>query len=201
VLRTIILAAGASARMGRPKPTLPIGDAGETFVSRIISTMLAAGLPEIIVVTGAHPGVARTAWPTTDARVRVIENPGWRSGQLSSLLAGLDAPAVVPIEGAVVTLVDIPLVSTETVKQLIGVWRRQRPPIVRPARLSSKGIEEHGHPVIFDASIFDDLRGADAQLGAKSVVHAHADRIVNVPINDSGAYLDVDTPEQYSSMT
>jgi molybdenum cofactor cytidylyltransferase len=197
VLRTIILAAGASSRMGRPKSTLPIGRAGETFLSRIVSTMLRAGLPEIIVVTGAHTDVARTTWPSSDARVRFIENPAWPSGQLSSLLAGLDAPAVVPMEGAVVTLVDIPLVSVETVTQLISIWRRERPPIVRPARPSADGAEEHGHPVIFDASIFDDLRRADAQQGAKSVVRANAARIVNVPIDDPGAYLDVDTPEQY----
>jgi CTP:molybdopterin cytidylyltransferase MocA len=167
-------------------------------LSRIVSTMLRAGLPEIIVVTGAHTDVARPTWPLTDARVRFIENPAWPSGQLSSLLAGLDAPAVAPIEGAVVTLVDIPLVSIETVRQLISIWRRDRPLIVRPARPSPDGADEHGHPVIFDASIFADLRQADARLGAKSVVRANAARIVNVPIDDPGAYLDVDTPEQYT---
>jgi CTP:molybdopterin cytidylyltransferase MocA len=167
-------------------------------LSRIVSTMLRAGLPDIIVVTGAHTDVARPTWPLTDARVRFIENPAWPSGQLSSLLAGLDAPAVVPIEGAVVTLVDIPLVSIETVRQLISIWRRDRPPIVRPARPSPPGPEEHGHPVIFDASIFADLRQADTKLGAKSVVRANAARVVNVPIDDPGAYLDVDTPEQYT---
>ena len=196
VLRTVILAAGASSRMGRPKSTLPIGHTGETFLSRIVSTMLAAGLPEIIVVTGAHADVPR-ATSATGARVRFIANPAWPSGQLSSLLTGIDAPVSVPIEGVVVTLVDIPLVSVATVTQLVNIWRRQRPPIVRPARPLANGAEEHGHPVIFDASIFDDLRRADPQLGAKSVVHANAGRIVNMPSDDAGAYLDVDTPEQY----
>jgi molybdenum cofactor cytidylyltransferase len=196
VLRTIILAAGASSRMGRPKPALPIGRTGDTFLSRIITTMLAAELPEIIVVTGATPDTTRAAGPRRDARVRFVQNDAWQSGQLSSLVVGLEVPSVVPIEAAVVTLVDIPMVAVETVTTLVRTWRETRAPIVRPARG-----DEHGHPVIFDTAIFGELRNADPATGAKPVVRAHTAEIVNVPIDDPGAYLDVDTPEQYSSMT
>jgi molybdenum cofactor cytidylyltransferase len=160
--------------------------------------------------------VARSAWPPRDRRVRIVENTSWQSGQLSSLLAGLGAPVSAPIEAAVVTLVDVPLVSAETVRRLVREWRQTRAPIVRPARPSalrepqgrpeqSRGTAssgqdgtEHGHPVIFDAAVFSDLRGADPATGAKPVVRAYAARIVNVPIDDPGAYLDVDTPEQYA---
>jgi molybdenum cofactor cytidylyltransferase len=64
---------------------------------------------------------------------------------------------------------------------------------VRPARGN-----EHGHPVIFDRSLFDELRSADPALGAKSVVRAHAAEILNLRIDDPGAFLDIDTPEVYA---
>ena len=195
MVRAIILAAGASSRMGRPKAGLPIGRDGETFVSRLISTMLAAELPEVIVITGATPEVTRAAWRGQDPRVRFVDNPAWQSGQLSSLLTGLDVPSGVPIEAAVVTLVDIPLVSVETVKTLVQSWRATRAPIVRPARG-----DEHGHPVIFDARLFDELRGADPSAGAKRVVRQHAREILDVPISDDGAFRDIDTPDAYEQL-
>src|SRR6185436_7098562 len=120
--------------MGRPKAALPIGPAGDTFLSRIIATLVSAELPEILVVVGATPAATRAAWQRRDPRVRFIENPDWQSGQLSSLLTGLDAPSVVPIEAALVTLVDIPLDASDTVKTLLHQWRLTRAPLVRPAR-------------------------------------------------------------------
>jgi molybdenum cofactor cytidylyltransferase len=181
--------------MGQPKAALPLGRVGDTFLSRIIATMLTAGLPDIIVVSGAAPNATRAAWQGRDARVRFVENPLWQSGQLSSLLAGLNVPTLVPIEAAVVTLVDIPLVSVDTVTTLVKTWRSTRAPIVRPARG-----DEHGHPVIFDARLFDELRRADPSAGAKTVVRAHARQIVNLPIDDGGAFLDIDTPDAYTQL-
>lgn len=193
MVRSVILAAGASSRMGQPKAALPIGPGRQTFLSRITSTLIAAGLPEIIVVTGAKPELTQAGFLPRDGRVRVVENRNWQEGQLSSLLTALDVPARVPIEAALVMLVDVPLVSVETVERLLRAWRATRAPIVRPARG-----DEHGHPVIFDASVFHELRTADRATGAKPVVRGHAAEIVNVPIDDPGAYLDIDTPEQYA---
>ena len=69
------------------------------------------------------------------------------------------------------TLVDVPLVHPDTVRAVVNAWRRSRAPIVRPARG-----DEHGHPVIFDCAVFDELRSADRTIGAKAVVRAHAAR-------------------------
>lgn len=193
MIRTVILAAGASSRMGRPKTSLPLDGRGETFLSRIIRTALAAGLPEIVVVGGAHLDAVRGGWLARDRRVRMVANADWAAGQLSSLLVGLNAPARVPIEAVAVTLVDVPLVTEDTMRRLVSVWRTTRTSIVRPARG-----DEHGHPVIFDKRLFAELRGADLSAGAKSVVRAHAAEILNVPIDDPGAYLDIDTPEEYA---
>jgi molybdenum cofactor cytidylyltransferase len=201
VVRGLILAAGASSRMGRPKAALPITDRGDTFLSRILRTFIVAGVPEVVVVTGANAELVRAAAGRVGPRVRFEHNAKWEAGQLSSLVAGLDArvPGTAAgddrIEAVMMTLVDVPLVSPATCVRVLSAWRASHAPIVRPARG-----DEHGHPVIFDRSLFDALRSADPLQGAKAVVRSHADRILNVPTDDEGAFTDVDTLAEYETL-
>jgi molybdenum cofactor cytidylyltransferase len=192
MISAIVLAAGASSRMGQAKAALPIGHTGETVVSRVVRTLLEGGAPHVVVVAGAHIDAVRAAMPPHESRARVIEHPGWEQGQLSSLLAGLAAIDDPLLEAALVTLVDVPLVRPSTVAEVIAAWRRTRAPIARPA-----DGERHGHPVMFDRSIFADLRAADPNTGAKAVFAIHRDRIVNVEVKDAGAFEDIDTPADY----
>ena len=90
------------------------------------------------------------------------------------------------------TLIDVPLVSVATVRTLIGAQREHGAPVVRPV---SNG--RHGHPVIFGRALFAELRGADPAQGAKPVVRAHAAEMIEVPIDDEGAFTDIDTREDY----
>lgn len=196
----IVLAAGASSRMGQAKAALPFGQTGETVLSRIVSTILAGGVPTVIVVAGAHIDAVRHAMPRHESRARVVEHPGWEQGQLSSLIAGLDAIDEPLLEAVLVTPVDVPLVTPFTVAAVISAWRRTHAPIVRPASPSTSlraSAQRHGHPVIFDRSVFNDLRAADPQVGAKAVFFTHRDRILNVEVRDAGAFEDIDTPEDY----
>lgn len=191
----IVLAAGASSRMGQAKAALPAGNTGETVVARVVRTLIAGGIPRVVVVAGAHIDAVRQAMPSHEPRAHVIEHPGWEQGQLSSLLVGLEAIDDPLLEAAMVTLVDVPLVSSTTVAAVISAWRRSRAPIVRPANGN-----RHGHPVIFDRSVFEDLRHADPNAGAKTVFTMHRDRIVNVEVNDPGAFEDIDTPGDYERL-
>ncbi len=93
------------------------------------------------------------------------------------------------------TLVDVPLVRVSTVTAVIAAWREARAPIVRPAIG-----DRHGHPVIFDRAVFEALRRAPLDAGAKSVVRAHEAEIVNVPVDDEGCVTDVDTPGDYEAL-
>ncbi|MBY0497339.1 MAG: nucleotidyltransferase family protein [Cyanobacteria bacterium] len=195
MISAIVLAAGASSRMGQAKAALPFGQTGETVVARIVRTLLEGGAPQVVVVAGAHIDAVRAAMSPHESRARLIEHPGWQKGQLSSLLAGLDAIDDPQLEAALVTLVDVPLVRSATVAGVIGMWRRTRAPIVRPADGT-----RHGHPVMFDRSVFGDLRAADPDTGAKAVFAIHRDRIVNVQVQDAGAFEDMDTPEDYAKM-
>lgn len=191
----IVLAAGASSRMGRPKAALPLGHMGETMLSRVIRVLLDGGVTgDVVVVAGAHMDAVREAMPD-QPRARVVEHPGWQQGQLSSLLAGLAAVDDPRLEAIAVTPVDIPLVAPATVAAIIAAWRRHRAPIVRPVQG-----DRHGHPVIFDRSVFDDLRAADLAVGAKAVFAIHKDRVLNVEVADTGAFDDIDTPADYSRL-
>jgi molybdenum cofactor cytidylyltransferase len=186
----IVLAAGASSRMGRPKALLTLG-AGETFVSRIAATLAAAGLDPVIVVVRAElePAIARAA-----PGARLVVNDAPERGQLSSLLRGLDALPQ-PAASALVTLVDLPLVRVTTVQAVVDGWRRTQAPLVRPVHRG-----RHGHPVVFGAALIAGLRSADLALGAKPVVHAFAAAGLDVPVDDPGVLRDIDTPSDYAAI-
>lgn len=195
VVRGVILAAGASTRMGRAKAGLTLDSTGQTFLAQLVRQFTAARLPDIVIVTGAEPETVRKAAGPLRPPVRFEHNEQWASGQLTSLLAGLRPRFGDALEAIMVTLVDAPLVTDATVRRLLQVWRAQRAPIVRPARG-----ETHGHPVIFDRVVFDDLRGADPRVGAKAVVRSHRECILNVPVDDPGAFVDIDTPDDYERL-
>lgn len=187
----IVLAGGKSSRMGRPKALLPIGPEGVTFFDRITRTLVDAGLEEVVVVVGADAEAIRGAVRPVQG-VRIVDNPDYEQGQLTSLIAGLRAIDLARATAAVVTLIDVPLVSAATVRTLIARQRERDAPVVRPV---SNG--RHGHPVVFGRALFDELQRADPVHGAKPVVRAHAAEMVEVPIDDEGAFTDIDTREEY----
>ena len=189
----IVLAAGKSSRMGRTKTLLTLGG-GETFLSRIVRTLTEGGIEEIVVVIGADAPVIRASIEKSVMPVRVVDNPEYEEGQLSSLLKGIQAIDRPGVRAALVTLIDVPLVAAATVRTLLQEYRSGSALIVRPA---SRG--RHGHPVIFDRALFDELRQANLTEGAKQVVRAHSGDLLNVEITDEGAYTDIDTPEEYDS--
>jgi molybdenum cofactor cytidylyltransferase len=196
MLPGVILAAGDSTRMGYPKALLLTRD-GRSFVASIAAAFTAAGIPDIVVVTGRDHERISDALSKEQfaAHVRVVRNPDPSRGQLSSLLIGLDAAVLPDTPAVVVTLVDVPLLGAETVRLVISEWKRTRAPIVRPAIG-----DRHGHPVVFDERVFEELRRAPAASGAKAVVRAHAGEVLNVPVTDEGCLVDVDTPADYNAI-
>lgn len=177
--------------MGRPKALLSAGSAGETFFDRVTRSLLEGGVDEVVVVVGADADAIRQQ-ARERPRVSVVHNPEFERGQLTSMLAGLRSIDEIGASGVLVTLIDVPLVSPDTVRALIDAHRKRAASIVRPV---SQG--RHGHPVIFHKRLFDELRGADPARGAKPVVNAHAAEIHEVPVEDEGAFIDIDTPEDY----
>lgn len=189
----VVLAAGRSKRMGRPKALLPAGPQGETFVSRVVRTLRAGGVDDVVVVAGGVAEEMASVLSREQPPPRVVINPEPDRGQFSSLQVGLRAVNRPGVSGILVTLVDVPLVSAATVQQLLAVHRRTGAPIVRPERRG-----RHGHPVIFDRSVFGEIGAAPADSSAKAIVAAHLHESVSVPVAEEGPFRDIDTPADYA---
>lgn len=193
MLTAIVLAAGKSSRMGRTKALLPIGE-HETFLSRIVNTFRSAGVTDVVVVIG-HDARAIIERHTELRDVRFVVNERYEEGQFSSLLTGLNAVAH-DADGALVTLVDLPLVSAATIEAVVDRHRTTGAPIIRPASGT-----RHGHPIFVARSLFAEIRSGDPRTGAKPIVRRHASVDGDVPVDDEGAFFDVDTPSDYDRVT
>jgi len=191
----VILAAGRSTRMGRPKAML-IAPCGSTFVARLVHTLTSGGVDAPFVVGRPEDELLRSAVESLDSRARWVENPDADTGgQLSSLQAGLRRADRPGIRALMVVPVDAPMIVIDTVVTLIATFNATGAPIVRP-RYQGR----NGHPVVFSRAVFDELRRADPAVGAKAVLRAHEDTIVNVDVDDAGVGGDVDTPEDYENL-
>jgi molybdenum cofactor cytidylyltransferase len=191
----VILAAGRSSRMGRAKALLPCGPGGESFVRQLARALCDGGVRQVLIVGRPDDEALRDEVVAMPLSARFVENPGADAGQLSSVLAGLDAADVPGTRGLLVTPVDAPLVTAATVATLLAMFSSTGAPIVRAVYRG-----RHGHPVLFSRDVFESLRRADPAVGAKAVLRAHALAIVNVDVDDPGVVADVDTPEDYRAL-
>ena len=178
--------------MGTPKALLRTPD-GPTFIGRVVRTLAAAGLRDLIVVTGVeHARIVAAVESDATVTPRFVRNPDPARGQLSSLWCGLEAAEGPSTEGVLVTLVDVPMISRTTVAAVVERWRETRAPIVRPLCQGRRG-----HPVVFDRAVFDELRQAPLDQGARVVIQAHRQDAVDVAVDDPGCLVDVDTSDDY----
>ncbi len=169
----LVLAAGASSRMGRSKALLRLG--GETFVERLCRVLSQAGCAEIVVVVGARAAANARAVP---GLARAVVNGDWRRGMRSSLRVGLRALPPGPV---LLTHVDRPLVAGETLRRLIAT-----PGSAVPTH-GGRG----GHPVRLGAELRPRLLAGDDR--PLSAILAAA-RPTAVPVTDRGVLLNVNTP-------
>lgn len=189
----IILAAGRSTRMGTAKALLRAPD-GVTFVARLIRTLVRGGIDAPLIVGRSDDDKLQAEVESAGARL-VINRDADEGGQLSSLLAGLDKADRPGVSGVMVIPVDAPMVMPDTVARLIAVFSDTSGAIIR-ARYQGR----NGHPVIFSRSLFDELRHASRDAGAKAVLRAHQDAVINVDVDDPGVVGDIDTPEDYRNL-
>ena len=192
MVSAVILAAGLSVRFGRPKAFLPVGAGGPAFVEQLVTTFRAAELEDVVVVGRSEDQQLKAIVARLGARF--VENSLADRGQLSSLIAALDAIGR-EVSAVMVTPVDIPLVRPDTIVAVRDAFLRSGAPIARAACRS-----RHGHPVIFSSAVFDELRRADPEQGAKAVVRAHAAAVLDVEVDDEGVLRDVDTAQDYRDL-
>ncbi|MCI0419982.1 MAG: nucleotidyltransferase family protein [Acidobacteria bacterium] len=184
----LILAAGKSERMGRPKALLPIF--GECFLAHVFSEAVHSNLADVKVVLGHHAERILQALP--EMKDRSFINPNYEAGQLSSLQCGLRQLGTVGIDGVMVLLIDHPLIHRDLINQLVEAFSRNDAPIVIPS-FGHRG----GHPMIFAAELFGELLAAPLDKGAVSVVRKHQHEILHLEVNEPGVLIDIDTPDAY----
>jgi molybdenum cofactor cytidylyltransferase len=195
VIAGIILAAGASSRMGSPKALLDYR--GETFIERLVR-VLASVCDPVIVVLGYHAAVIRSR---VEATAAIAINPAPERGQLSSLQTGLEVlPA--EAEGFLFTPVDSPAVEIETIERLAAEFRRRDPAtlLVIPRIDLGHGVQR-GHPIFATRTIADEFLALPVTAKASEVIHRHVPRTVYVDVNDPGILTDIDDPEAYRRLS
>src|SRR3990172_6356699 len=119
MIPVVMLAAGKSTRMGRPKATLAL-DAADTFLSRIVRTFQDAAVEDVVVVLGHEAAAVVKSMERLGLFPRFVLNEQYEAGQLSSLLAGLRAIDRPGVTAMLLTLVDVPLVSAATIRAGLG---------------------------------------------------------------------------------
>jgi molybdenum cofactor cytidylyltransferase len=178
----IVLAAGGSSRMGRPKQLLPFD--GRTLLRRVVAAALDAGCHPVVVVLGAFRELLRQE--SSDLPVAAIDNPDWEAGPGTSINAGMTA---IGAADAVVFLVcDQPFVDARHIQRLIDAWRASGLPMAASAYADTLGV-----PALFDASCFADLRAVAPHEGAKKLLTNRPNLVAAVSF-PAGA-VDLDTPE------
>jgi molybdenum cofactor cytidylyltransferase len=186
----IILAAGASTRLGRPKQLLRFR--GETLLARTIGAVRAAPIRRVLVVLGAQAALMR-AQLAGDA-VEAIENLDWRMGIGSSIRAGMHALPE-PCSAAVLLVVcDQPLLSAAHLAALVEIHRRTSALIVA----SHYGDDVSGVPALFSRAVFGELAALPAHSGAKSIIERHRDATVLLPF--CAGTFDIDTENDYQRL-
>jgi molybdenum cofactor cytidylyltransferase len=191
VIAGIILAAGASSRMGSPKALLEYR--GESFIERLVRVLSSVCDP-VIVALGYHAGAI---WARIEGTATIVINPAPERGQLSSLqtaLAALPADA----EGFLFTPVDSPAVEIETVERLAAEFRRRDQALLL---VIPRYRGKHGHPVFASRAIADEVLALPVTAQAREVIHRHVPRTLYVDVDDPGILTDIDDPEAYRRLS
>ena len=180
--------------MGSPKALLPLR--GSTFLGHLLevihqSKKNAESGKEVgctRVVLGAHTKEITDKIPLDHSAI--VLNPHWKEGQLSSIKEAIRSLKEVQTDAIILFLVDHPLVSAELVSELVHQFYVSGRAIVLP-----KFGGKRGHPVIFASRLYAELLAAPAEQGARTVVWAHQDEVLEVPTNEEGVVLNLNDPE------
>jgi len=186
VISAIVLAAGKSERMGRPKALLPFR--GRTFLGNILDAISHTSIEDTFVVLGHH----RAEIEQSLSLPSVVFNPNYEQGMITSFQAGIRALSW-DASGAFLFLVDHPVVEPATMEAMIMNLAPNR--IVLPTFEGRRG-----HPVLFSSEVLEEILALPSTEGANIVVRKNPARIVEVPVSTPGILVDIDTPEQFEKL-
>jgi molybdenum cofactor cytidylyltransferase len=187
----VVLAAGASTRMGTPKQLLALE--GKALLVRAVEAALSSTAWPVVVVLGAHAEKIRPALARHP--VLVAENPAWAEGMASSLRAGITTLQQFSrgIDAAVVALCDQPAFSAEVIAQLVGLQTTSGRSIVA-ARYAGR----HGAPALFMREHFPALTALTGEEGARALLNGNPDRVAGLELPQLA--LDLDSPADFAAL-
>jgi molybdenum cofactor cytidylyltransferase len=184
-LAAVILSGGESRRMGAPKALIPYR--GKTFVEHLIEVTRHRRVGLTRIVVGAHADEIRERLSGHSGEI--VVNADWAKGQLSSIQAGVRGLPGGATDGMILCPVDHPLVSAGLVAALIEEFDASGKSIALPTYRGRRG-----HPLIFRASLYQELLAASADVGARQVVWAHENDTCHVPTDEEGVVLNINDP-------
>jgi len=187
----IVLAAGRSTRMGRPKQTLP-WRGGKTIVSQIVHQLRAGEVDEVVVVTGSDREEVEATLSAEAASVRFVFNPDFENSELArSLQLGLQTVPAGCL-AALVALGDQPQLEPAVVRAVLQRWRETQAPVVAPVYQ-----QRRGHPLLFDRSAWPGVLSLPPEANPREFVQS-ARHIEFVEVVTDSILRDIDTPEDYA---
>lgn len=187
MIAAIVLAAGTSSRMGRPKLLLRLG--GKSLLRRTIETLDASPVGDIVVVvSGEIPALADEL---ANTRARLVENHDYRAGMSTSIRSGLAAVRD-HTRAVLITPADLPFLTTSAVSRLVDEFQRGSKPV---AIVEAGGIK--GAPAIFDRSVFHLLEDLTGDVGAREIVRSHPELVQVVQFEEAYLLYDVDTWQEF----
>lgn len=188
MISAIVLAAGLSSRMGRPKMLLPWKDT--TVLGQVVSTLKAAGVSEIVVVTGANREEIEDLLPENSARFEY--NPDYANGEmLTSVKAGLKALDQ-KSQAALIALGDQPQIQRHVIERLIEAYRISGSKIVVPSYRMRRG-----HPWLVDRRLWPQILAVRAPLTLRDFLEEQSELIEYLTVDNGSILSDLDTPQDY----
>ena len=183
----MILAAGESKRMGKPKLLLPFGE--KTIIETIVETIVSSKVEQTLVILGSDR--EKIEEKIKNYPVKIVYNRDFRSGMLSSIQCGFKS---LPEEtrAVLVVLGDQPTISTTVINKLIDAYRSSGKGIVLPAYK-----KERGHPVIIDVKYGKEVENLSPEVGLRGTVYNHPEDILEVDMETSSIFQDIDSESDY----
>jgi CTP:molybdopterin cytidylyltransferase MocA len=192
-LAAIILSAGFSSRMAAFKPLLSMGNS--TVIETVINIFLQVGINNITVVLGHR---ADDLKPVVDrSHVRWIFNERYDEGMYSSVVSGVSGlySARAEVKGVFLLPVDMPLISSLTIKKITMAYSISGSHIFYPTYL-----KQRGHPPLIPSDLFSEILAWNGPGGLRSFLERYEARASGVEVQDKGILMDIDTPEDYSEI-
>jgi molybdenum cofactor cytidylyltransferase len=186
----IILAAGGSSRMGRPKQLLPYR--GDSLIRFAAKAALESVCDRVVVVIGSQADEIRRE--LDDLSLSVVENQSWQKGMSSSIHAGLQhLLSGDHVESVVIMLCDQPFVTADVLNELVNTHRETSKPIVASTYGTTRGV-----PALFSRELFAELTSLTADQGARRIIATHPEDVVTITF-PQGA-VDIDTPHDHERL-